>query len=455
MDNRDARTGTALRHGAVGNAHIAVDIGSTLIKVARIDGNGRLAAQTFHDRDPDAAITGQVDALLASIDAPAVPLFCSSANGGLRVGIVCLTSTFSGSVFRNQVLLAGANPMFVHTFEEARGDLRPVDVLLVGGGIDCDDAGPLRDRLPAFDATGYRYTTLMYAGNRALAEGVRTQFPSSVVVGNPLAEGLSGRTLSVWRALRDAYLNDIVHKDGVQEIVRTYGRPIWPTPEVVNAGFRRILSCGSDIQVGSPCMLLDIGGATTDIHYTVEIVRPESENQPQVGTSIARYVFTDLGVKASRDTTLLQLRSHGRGYDYLSRVLDGDVQGIYKQMREGGFEPTTEIVAGACLFLALDRFFRGAEPGLPTVEPERITQIMVTGGGGLAMTDAIITRIVESFFAGHRVLPSIFVDRAYRIWTEGITGMAEDLASDPGATVPTTASTSSVPTLRQERGQHG
>jgi hypothetical protein len=204
--------------------------------------------------------------------------------------------------------------------------------------------------------------------------------------------------------------------------------------------------------VGSPCVLLDIGGATTDINYTVEIVRPESENRPQPGTSIARYVFTDLGVEASRDTTLLQLRGHGRGFDFLSRVLDGDVHDTYKHMREGDFEPAKEIVAGACLFLALDRFFRGTEPGLPTVDPERIIQIMVTGGGGLVMTDATIARIVESFFPGNRLQPAIFVDRAYRIWTEGITGMAEEVASDRGATVLTKAGASSDSTLGPERG---
>ena len=40
----------------------------------------------------------------------------------------------------------------------------------------------------------------------------------------------------------------------------------------------------------------------------------------------------------------------------------------------------------------------------------------------------------------------------YRIWTEGITGMAEEVTSDRGATVPTTASTSSDSTLVPERG---
>ena len=53
------------------------------------------------------------------------------------------------------------------------------------------------------------------------------------------------------------------------------------------------------------------------MHYTVEIVLDESDDRPLAGSSIARYVFTDLGIVMSRDSTLAQMRNHPRIYDFL------------------------------------------------------------------------------------------------------------------------------------------
>ena len=102
---------------------IAVDIGSTVVKVAHITLAGELLKQEFFPRDFKAGIARQVESLLTDLTVgpdDSNVLVCSSANGGLRVGIVCLSKIFSGAVLRNQVLAAGANPIFVH--RHGRGD---------------------------------------------------------------------------------------------------------------------------------------------------------------------------------------------------------------------------------------------------------------------------------------------------------------------------------------------
>ena len=148
-------------------AGVAIDIGSTVVKVAVVGGDGDLLSQQFHARDFTAGIVNQVESVLASLgiaaDRPDIRV-CSSANGGLRVGIVCLTKRFSGAVLRDQVLLAGANPVFVQSFDEEGKDQEYVDILLVGGGVDCPDAGPLEGRLKHFNPEKYRYGTLLFAG---------------------------------------------------------------------------------------------------------------------------------------------------------------------------------------------------------------------------------------------------------------------------------------------------
>lgn len=412
-----------------GGTRVAIDIGSTIVKVAEIGNHGELLKQDFHDRDFALGIEKQVWSILEQLPKETETLICSSANGGLRVGIVCLSKHFSGSVFRNQVLLAGASPIFVRDYDETGGDLRPVDILLLGGGIDCPDTKPLEIRLDSFRAEEFRYGTLIYAGNSHLADRVVMKYPGTVVVENPLSDGLRGKTSFVSRALRDAYLDDLVHKEGISDLRDRISKPIRPTPEVVNRGFHRVVSNRSELKAGGPCILIDIGGATTDVHYTVEIVCDDSPDKYAAGTSVARYVFTDLGIFASCDTTLLQIRTHPRIFEFLTRVLDGEVRDTYRLLREGEYTLSAELLSYACLFLALDRFAHGKGPGLPTVDLDRVAQIILTGGGAQGLDDAILARIVRLFVSDDRNQPEIMIDRLYRIWAEGITWSVDALWS--------------------------
>ncbi len=335
---------------------------------------------------------------------------------------MCLTQRFSGAVLRDQVLLAGANPVFVRDFDEDGGNPSYVDILLVGGGIDCIDAAPLERRLERFNAEDYRYGTLLFAGNRHLADPFCDRFPSAVVVPNPLADQLVSRTNPVFEAVRRAYLDDLIYKEGVSELRSNLSGGIRPTPEVVNLGFQRAVLNRSNVGFVAPCVLLDIGGATTDLHYTVEVVKDNGEPRPHsAGFSVARYVFADLGIVASRESLLLQLRSHPRLYELLSEVLPGDVTETYQLFREGEYQPSPELLAYGCLFLALDRFAQGRGPGLPTGDLARIAQVILTGGGAQPLAEDVVARVVGLVASARSSKPVILIDRKYQIWVEGIT----------------------------------
>jgi MutL protein len=413
------------------HARIALDIGSTVVKVARLDDSGRLDSQQFFPRDFEAGIARQVHHVLAQlgIDAQQQPILaCSSANGGLRVGIVCLSKHFSGAALRNQVLLAGANPVFVHDLDEAVGDARRVDILLVGGGIDCVDAGPAAQRLALFDPGLYRHGALVYCGNRFLAEAFEQRFPGTTVISNPLGETLSSRVGSVFECVRRAYLDDLVFKEGVSELPENLARSIRPTPEVASRGFLRSVLNQSTFAIVGACVALDIGGATTDLHYTVEVVKDDSPVRPASGVSVARYVFTDLGVVASRDTLMLQLRNHAQLHEFLTAALGSEVRETYAALREGDYEPPAALLSYACLFLALDRFAKGRGPGLPTGDLDRVAQLILTGGAAQTLDEAVVARIVGLLLSPETPAPLVQVDRRYEIWVAGIT-WAEDLQS--------------------------
>jgi len=173
--------------------------------------------------------------------------------------------------------------------------------------------------------------------------------------------------------------------------------------------------------VAGACVLLDIGGATTDLHYTVEIVRDDSPSRPTPGTSVARYVFTDLGIVASLESLLLQMRGHPRLYEFLEAILGDDVSDIYRSLREGEFNPPPDMLSYACLFLALDRFAKGQGPGLPVGELGKVSQFILSGGAAQTLKENAVSRMIKLLVPAGAGDPAILIDRKYQVWVDGIT----------------------------------
>lgn len=420
-----------------------VDIGSTVLKFARVDSQGKLIDQQFEDRDFDAEIVDQLDGLLDSHAAELCPdnlVICSSANGGLRVGVVCLSSSYSGAVLRNQVLLGGANPVFFDEIRQSAPNPAYVDVLLVGGGIDCPDYGPMEMLISRFSPSNYSYGSLVYAGNRHLAAQFKDRFPEARIIDNPMADGLGAINDTVFVALRDAYLDDLVYKRGVSEVAHRFAGIVCPTPEVVNKGYYKVITEQLFPEMTGASILIDIGGATTDFHYTVEVVRDDSVHRPASGTSVARYVFTDLGVFASRDSTVMQLRRNPRTFEFLETVFESDVSEIYRLLREGDFEPQPGLLACACVFLGLDRFSRGGGPGLPTADLGKLDKLVLTGGAAQMIEEEKAAAIASLFLSKPVDAGFVMIDRRYEIWVQGAIAHRRTEDSDDRATRPAAAS---------------
>ena len=419
-----------------------VDIGSTVLKFARVDSHGKLVDQHFQDRDFESEIVDQLDKLLGSFaegaDADNL-VICSSANGGLRVGLVCLSRSDSGAIFRNQVLLGGANPVFFDEVQKSTPNPEYVDILLVGGGIDCADYGPMEMLIERFSPSNYNFGSLVYAGNRYLADRFSERFPDATVINNPMADGLSSISETVFVALRDAYLDDLVYKRGISEVAHRFPGVICPTPEVVNKGYYKVISEQLFPEMTGASILVDIGGATTDFHYTVEVVRDDSVHRPASGSSVARYVFTDLGVYASRDSTVMQLRRNPRTFEFLETILASDVSEIYRLLREGEYEPRPELLAYACIFLSLDRFSRGGGPGLPTADLGKLDKLVLTGGASQMVEEGKVAAIASLFLSRPVDAGFVMIDKRYEIWVQGAIAHRRTEGSDDRETRPAAA----------------
>ena len=89
---------------------ILIDIGSTIIKIAVYE--GKKIKRKFFERSEKVSIyddvKSKIDKLKKKYPSSKIKI-CSSANGGLKVGLISLTSRYSGEVAKRIILNSGSN----------------------------------------------------------------------------------------------------------------------------------------------------------------------------------------------------------------------------------------------------------------------------------------------------------------------------------------------------------
>jgi hypothetical protein len=404
---------------------VLIDIGSTVVKVVELDDRGGVAAHRFLDRNYDIEICDQVMPVLRDYRArdPGCRFrICSSANGGLRLGILALTERFSGRTTMNLVQAAGGNVLFVHVLGRPAEAVEPVDVLAVVGGVNGPDMPRLKAKLARADLSAYRFKTLLYAGNRHLYAEFAARHPQAVRVENPQGSGLKLGSEALLDWVRRLYLEDLIDTQGVSRLQPLSEVPIWPTPGVVNAACERSHEGGVLSAFPPPILLVDIGGATTDVHFTQDLVDTSDGGRAGGFRSSNRHVFTELGVFASRKSTEGRLASDGRLYEFLQAVYAGDASRRYAELKEG--EVGEDLLFYACFFLALDRMTRDGPVLVPRLAVAKAKSIVITGGASQRVDPAVLARIL-ALLVGARASKAVrfFLDRDYRIWVDGLKGL--------------------------------
>lgn len=400
-----------------------IDIGSTVLKVALLDGAGLVAVQSFIDRSYEDGIAAQVDQVLGKLRSKFAiesVRICSSANGGIRVGILGLTRTYSAAIAGHLALSAGANVVVSHVIDEANaGPTVDLDVLIVTGGIDCPETPRLEERVRSLDLSGYRFKSLVYAGNRHLFESFGRHYPDARVVGNPMGADLSLSSEALLEVLRLAYIDDLVDRQGIRELHEVSEVPIWPTPGVVNLAFGVVSACGSDAAYPSPFVVMDIGGATTDVHFGLECLAERSALWSTTFRGANRHVFTDLGVFASKASTEVRMRSHERFFDLLEVIYGEDASRKYAEFAE--CEMDKPFLFAACLFLALDALTSSGGDKIPNLELSKLGAVIITGGASQSADIAWLQAVMDMFLAdGAKGRVKVLLDDNYQLWVQGL-----------------------------------
>ena len=292
---------------------LAVDFGSTFTKGALVAADGtvvRTAAIPTTGTQGSGDILDGYRTLRRALDVPddAPVHACSSAGGGLRLAVVGYEATVTAQAGHRVGLSAGAKVVHVAsgplTTKEVSGirAARP-DIVLLVGGTDGGNADVLlhnaaRLGKAAIGGHGAHAVPIVLAGNieardEAAALLAETQRPT-ILAGNVLPEIGVVAPESARAAIREAFLRHVIGGKGLSKDPAFGAMVEGATPDVVLRGVEVLAS-----RVGGDVLVLDIGGATTDVY---SVITPEGEDASLRKDVVAtlwhgRTVEGDLGMR--------------------------------------------------------------------------------------------------------------------------------------------------------------
>ena len=244
-----------------------IDVGSTYFKVATKD-------EIFHyfrnfDKNIYDDLMFKCQDIISSFESDDIYI-CSSANGGLSTLIIGLTNSFSLKYASNIAYNSGINIIekaIVSKIDSYPISTEPIDVVIIVGGIDGVD-GLFDDSLIAY-LEKLSYSNIVYAGSAQNVEFLESRISNLVVLPNIISDKLHINENELKEYLTNLYQQDIIGKEDIKKLYSITANQIYSTPYIVNTSLPFV---NTKLDVVDPFIVVDIGGATTDIHYSKELV---------------------------------------------------------------------------------------------------------------------------------------------------------------------------------------
>ena len=447
---------------------VCVDFGSTFTKAALVDtAAGVLRATTQHPTTLDTDVLDGYDTCLATLEAidpgarRAPVLACSSAGGGLRIAVLGNEALVTAEAGRRVALSSGGRVVAVLSADRGPGELAAVlddsaaDVLLLTGGTDGGDRAGLLGAAEELAASGWDGPVVV-AGNRdARAEVAALLGALPHVLCDNVVPRIGVLTPEPARhAIREMFLRHVIGGKGLSARTDFAEMVLGATPDVVLAGVELLGAelAGDPSEPGVPgsgVVVVDVGGATTDVHSVV-VADPEDaglSREVVAHTPVTRTVEADLGMRWSAPGTAEAARESGLDLPDLTGA-------AARRAGDPAFLPTgaaervqDEALATAATVLAVRRHAGRArvvlEPDPVTGRPGRVVErtgkdlrgvgLLVGSGGVLRAAPAkSAERILRAATgvdpAGWQLpeTPRIAVDRDYVLAAAGLLALVGD-----------------------------
>ncbi len=389
------------------NSKMLIDVGSTYFKVSS---NGNIAHHFRNfDKDIYEDLIFKYSQEIEKYSKEDIHI-CSSANGGLTTLIVGLTESFSLKFAGNIAYSSGINiieTVIYSKIQEATIPTDMLDVVIVVGGIDSVE-NIYDEKLINF-LEKLNYSNIVYVGSSTQTKFLNEHIPNLKILPNIIDNKLKIREDELKEYLTNLYQEDIMGKDDIKHLYSITSNQIYSTPYIVNKSLPLI---HTKLDVVDPFIVIDIGGATTDIHYSKDLVEDNliTENEYD------RLVFKKLGVYKSRDSLVFSAKNNEFVYELLAHL------NTTENMLDESGENATKLLMQLSIFLVLYKVSHQHKSYL-NIKLDTLNSIVLTGGITKVLTEEQMNDIVEFFYKkilNFHVSPQVVVDKDYAIWTLGM-----------------------------------
>lgn len=322
-----------------------VDVGSTFTKGALVDVEaGRLVGTASHRTTIETDVLDGWDIVRTELERfvdkgyqDQIPVrACSSAGGGLRIAVVGNEELVTAEAGRRVALSSGGRVVLVSSYAVDLDDLRTSrpDVVLLVGGTDGGNADVLVGNAAALAEARWNLPVVV-AGNAAAVGEVSGLLGTAgvpfVVAHNVVPQIGVLQPGSARAAIRDMFLRHVIGGKNLSRRADFTSMVQGATPDVVLRAVELLASgLGPDRPGAGDVVVVDVGGATTDVHSVVAL-DPETAvlSREVVATvPVSRTVEGDLGMRWSAVPTVEAAATAGlavsAGLDAAARLRHGD-----------------------------------------------------------------------------------------------------------------------------------
>lgn len=401
------------------------------------------APTTVMDGDVRIGLGGAVDDLQRKLEVNSLDydemLATSSAAGGLKMTVHGLVYDMTARAAREAALGAGAIIHYVTAGRLRRSDLAKIreigpNLILLAGGVDFGERETAIYNAEMLREAGLK-TPVIYAGNVENQEEIRLIFDEKSGVKLYLVENVYPKIddLNVEPArkvIQAAFEEHIIHAPGMEHVRDMVGGPIVPTPGAVMEAAKLLYECIGNL------IILDVGGATTDLHSVTEDSDEISRILISPEPKAKRTVEGDLGVYVNMKNIIEVIGGEGR----LAGELDGlDVKRVMETYKAIPKTPEeirfVERLAKEAVLRAVERhagrirYVYGPSGRTTLAEGKDLTQVKYIVGTGGALTrlphrTEIMRSITENNISGLNLYPGphaeILADNDYIMASLGV-----------------------------------
>lgn len=265
------------------DAYLLIDFGSTYTKLTAIDIKREEILATSKDittieDDIMIGFNKAYHKLLKDLEGKEVNfirrLACSSAAGGLKMIAIGLVPELTAEAAKRAALGAGARVLKTYSYELTNIEMEEIkksdiDIILLAGGTDGGNKDCIIHNAKMLVKHNINIPVVV-AGNKGANDDISELFGESkipyFITENVMPKLNSLNVEPAREEIRKIFMNRIVDAKGLTNAEEYINGILMPTPAAVLKA-ARVLSEGSDKEEGiGEIVVIDIGGATTDIH---------------------------------------------------------------------------------------------------------------------------------------------------------------------------------------------